>query len=51
MDEITAAWLEYAAADLETAAFLYEKQWPRHFSREKCSWASENNNGLGEKEY
>ena len=29
MDEITAAWLEYANADLETASFLYEKQHPR----------------------
>ena len=29
MDENIARWLEYADADLSTAEFLYEKQWPR----------------------
>ena len=29
MDEALPIWLEYADADLSTALFLYEKQWPR----------------------
>ena len=29
MDEIISAWLQYAEGDLSTAAFLYEKQYPR----------------------
>ena len=29
MDETIRVWLEYAEADLKTAAFLYEKQYPR----------------------
>ena len=29
MDESIQLWLEFASADLETASFLYEKQYPR----------------------
>ena len=29
MDDIVQQWLEFANADLETADFLYEKQYPR----------------------
>ena len=29
MDDNVQLWLEFANADLETAAFLYEKQYPR----------------------
>ena len=29
MDEIISSWLAYANADYDTAAFLYEKQYPR----------------------
>jgi len=29
MDETVQLWLEFANADLETASFLYEKQYPR----------------------
>ena len=29
MDETIRVWLEYAEVDLKTAAFLYEKQYPR----------------------
>ena len=31
MDEAVTIWLEYADADLNTAEFLFEKQWPRQF--------------------
>ena len=29
MDDNTQLWLEFANADLETASFLYDKQYPR----------------------
>ena len=29
MDDNTRLWLEFANADLETASFLYDKQYPR----------------------